>query len=194
MKKTSAPDTAADRLQRLQAENEALRQENNRLKDEMLRLISRNLDLSDKLEENMELRRRVDVARELIEGNMEWQRNADMKDDGQLMAIIEMRVEHERLHLQPDFDGKQLARVVGVSYERLLRLFRRQTIHRTPDAYIDNLRTITALRMLRNHPNYNIASIAEESGFNNVRTFQRRIYDISGMTPSELRALLTRDL
>ena len=45
-----------DTLQQLQAENEALRQEVNRLKDEMIRLVGRNLDLADRLEANYELR------------------------------------------------------------------------------------------------------------------------------------------
>ncbi len=183
-----------EEIERLQTENESLRQEVEQLKDEMMRLISRNLDLSERLEEDIELRRRVDVAREILDGNIERQRNADLKDDGQLMALIELRVEQEKLHQNPDFDGKALAQLIGVSYERLLRLFHRETIHRSPEAYIDNLRTLTALRLLREQPNYNIASIAEESGFNNVRTFQRRIQDIIGMTPAEYRALFTRDL
>ncbi|MBQ8989870.1 MAG: helix-turn-helix domain-containing protein [Prevotella sp.] len=183
-----------EEIQKLQTENESLRQEVERLKDEMMRLISRNLDLSERLEEDVELRRRVDVAREILDGNIERQRNADLKDDGQLMALIELRVENEGLHQNPDFDGKALAQLIGVSYERLQRLFHRETIHRSPEAYIDNLRTLTALRLLREQPNYNIASVAEEAGFNNVRTFQRRIQDVIGMTPAEYRALFTRDI
>ena len=174
-----------DELQQLQSENAALREEIGRLKDEMLRLISRNLDLSERLEEDLEQRRRVEVAREILDGNVERQRNADLKDDGQLMALIELRVEQGSLHQNPDFDGKALAQLIGVSYERLVRLFHHETIHRSPEAYIDNLRILTALRLLRSKPNYTIAVIAEESGFNNVRTFQRRIQDIVGMSPAE---------
>jgi len=183
-----------DELLRLRAENAALRQEVESLKDELVRLASHNLDLSERLEDDAELRRRVEVAKEILDGNVERQRNADLQDDGQLLALIELRVENEKLHVDPEFDGKALAKIIGVSHERLLRLFRRKTIYRTPETYIDNLRTLTALRMLRDYPNYNIASIAEDSGFNNVRTFQRRILDIIGMTPGEYRALFTRDL
>ncbi|MBP5257438.1 MAG: AraC family transcriptional regulator, partial [Prevotella sp.] len=80
-----------------------------------------------------------------------------------------------------------------VSHERLIKLFRHQTIHRTPDAYIDNLRTLYALKLLREHSNYTIAVVAEEAGFANVRTLQRRIQDAIGMTPVEYRLMLTRD-
>lgn len=78
--------------------------------------------------------------------------------------------------------------------ERLNRLFRQQTMHRTPLAYIDNLRLLNALRLLREQPNYSIASIADDSGFNHVRTMQRRILEVIGMTPADYRALFTRDM
>ena len=181
-----------DEVKRLKAEVARLQEEIFSLKGEMIRLVRRNLDLTERLEEDIELKRRVEVAREIFEGNIERQRNADLKDDGQLMALIEMRLEENRSHLNPDFDSKQLADLLGVSQERLMRLFRNKSIYRTPEAYIDNLRTLNALRLLRTKPNYNIASIAEDSGFNHVRTMQRKIMDVVGMTPAEYRALFTR--
>lgn len=190
-KTTKQPEN--NELQQLQAENAALREEISQLKDEMMRLISRNLDLTERFEDDVDLRRRVQVAREILEGNIERQRNADLQDDGQLMAIIEMRVESDMLHQDPDFDTAALARLLGVSQERLLRLFRKQTIYRTPEAYIDNIRLLAAMRMLREQPNYTIAVIAEEAGFGNVRTLQRRFQDAIGMTPVEYRLLMTRD-
>jgi len=189
----STNKTENNELQQLQAENAALREEIDQLKDEMMRLISRNLDLSERLEDDVDLRRRVEVARELLEGNIERQRNADLQDDGQLMALIELRVESDMLHQDPDFNTVSLARLLGVSQERLNRLFRRQTIYRTPEAYIDNIRLLSAMRMLRERPNYTIAVIAEEAGFGNVRTLQRRFQEAIGMTPVEYRLMMTRD-
>lgn len=189
----STNKTENNELQQLQAENAALREEIDQLKDEMMRLISRNLDLSERLEDDVDLRRRVEVARELLEGNIERQRNADLQDDGQLMALIELRVESDMLHQDPDFNTVALARLLGVSQERLNRLFRRQTIYRTPEAYIDNIRLLSAMRMLREQPNYTIAVIAEEAGFGNVRTLQRRFQEAIGMTPVEYRLMMTRD-
>jgi transcriptional regulator GlxA family with amidase domain len=181
-------------IKQLQQENAALRQEVTNLKEELIRLVSRNLDLSERLEEDVELRRRVEVARELLDGNIERQRNADLQDDGQLLAMIELKIEADRSVLTPDFDATALARLLGVSKERLNRLFRHQSIHRTPEAYIDNLRVLTALRLLREHPQWTIATISEEAGFGNVRTLQRRIQDVIGMSPVEYRLMLTRDL
>ena len=183
-----------DEIKKLQEENAFLRDEVERLKDELVRLVSRNLDLSERLEYDVELRRRTEVAREIMEGNIERQRNADLRDDGQLMALIEIRVEKDRPHLKPDFDAAALAEMLGVSMQRLVQLFRHQSIHRTPEAYIDNLRTLAALRLLREKPNYTIAVIAEEAGFSNVRTLQRRIQEAIGMSPVDYRLMLTRDI
>ena len=181
-------------VERLRADNERLAADKERLTDEMVRLISRNLDLTERLEADAELHRRTEVAREILEGNVERQRNADLQDDGQLMALIELKLEKDRPHLKPDFDTKALSELLGVSMERLNRLFRQQTMHRTPQAYIDNLRLLNALRLLREQPNYSIASIADDSGYNHVRTMQRRILEVIGMTPADYRALFTRDM
>ena len=183
-----------EEIKQLQEENAALRQEIDKLRNELIRLVSRNLDLSQRLEEDLEMRRRTEVARELLNGNIERQRNADLKDDSQLMALIELHLEQDRPHLKPDFDAAALAQLLGVSQERLNRLFRHQTIYRTPDAYIDNLRVLAALRMLREKPQWSIAAIAEESGIGNVRTLQRRVQEVVGMTPVDYRRMLTRDM
>lgn len=191
----------AENLKDLKAENEQLKAENADLKkkleytkEQFVRLMSRNLDLSDRIEGDLEFRRRVDVARELIDMNVERIRNADLRDDGQLMAIVETKVEGDRLHLDPEFDADALAKLIGVSKESLDRLFRNKSMYRTPEAYIDNLRLLTAMRLFREKPNYNIASISENAGFKHVRTMQRKLMDVLGLTPAEYRALYNRDL
>ena len=181
-------------IRQLKEKNAALKQEIERLKDEIISLIGRNLELTEQLEEGTELRRRVDIAREIFEGNIERQRNADLLDDGQLMALLELRIEKDLSYTNPEFDAAALAEKMGVSKERLNRLFHKQTIYRTPDAYIDNLRLLTAMRMLRENPQYTIAVISDEAGFANVRTMQRRFQDAIGMTPVEYRLMTTRDL
>ena len=183
----------SNELKRLQEENQLLRDEVEKLRNEMIRLIGRNLDLSEQLEFNVELRRRARIAKELLDGNIERQRNADLQDDAQLMALIELRMEQQPENLTADFCAADLARLIGVSQERLARLFRHHTIYRSADAYIDNLRVLTALRLLREKPNYTIAVVAEEAGFGNVRTLQRRVQDAIGMTPVDYRIMLTRD-
>ena len=66
---------AKSELEKLQSENAALKEEVERLKNEMMRLISHNLDLAQHLEEDVELRRRASVAREIMKVNIEHQRS-----------------------------------------------------------------------------------------------------------------------
>ena len=115
--------TREENIKQLQNENEALKKEVEHLKNEIIRLVNRNLALSERLEEDIELRRRTEVAVDILNGNIERQRNADLQDDAQLMALIELKVEAERPHLKPDFNAAALARLLGVSQERLNRLF-----------------------------------------------------------------------
>lgn len=176
-------------IKQILADNERLRADNERLQSEMIRLVGRNLELTERLEADMELQRRTEVAKQLMEENIERQRNADLQDDAQLMGLIELRVEAERPHLKADFSSADLAHLLGVSQERLNRLFRHQSIHRTPEAYIDNLRVLAALRMLREKPQWTIAAIAEECGLGNIRTLQRRVQEVIGMTPAQYRQM-----
>ena len=171
-----------------------LRNEVELLQKANLDLINRNMQLGQQMDAYYDVRRRIQILKELVIRHKELMRQADMRDDDELMALIEMRVEKDRPHLRPDFNPTALAEMLGVSMTRLYQLFRHQTIHRTPEAYIDNLRTLAALRLLREKPNYTIAVIAEEAGFSNVRTLQRRIQDAIGMSPVDYRLMLTRDL
>ena len=125
MVKTKTTDgDLTQEVKELREQNAALSQEVERLKDEIIRLVSRNLDITERLEEDTELRRRVQVAREIFEGNLERQRNADLLDDGQLMALLEIRIEEDRLYCQPDFDVAALAEKIGVSPTHLSNYLR----------------------------------------------------------------------
>ena len=86
-----------DDIKKYQDEITFLKKEVERLKDELVRMVSRNLDLSERLEWDVELRRRTQVAREIMEGHVERQRNADLQD-----AIGMSTVEY-RLMITRDF-------------------------------------------------------------------------------------------
>ena len=106
-----------EEVKQLQRENAELKAEVEQLKNELVRLVSRNLDLSEQLEFDVDLRRRTQVAREILDGNIERQRNADLQDDGQLMALIEMRLEKGRPHLKAEFETRDLAELLVISYK-----------------------------------------------------------------------------
>lgn len=79
--------TINEQIKQYQDEIALLKNEVERLKDELVCMVSRNLDLSERLEWDVDLRRRSQAAREIMEARVERQRNADLQDDGQLMAV-----------------------------------------------------------------------------------------------------------
>ena len=183
-------------LEQLRAENAALREANDGLReanavltDENHRLVSRNLALSEQLDVWHDTRMRVQLLKELLLNDRRRMARADLKDDVELLALIEARVEKEKPHLQPDFDAEALARLLGVTPLRLTRLFRHNTPHHTPEDYIDFRRVLSAMELMRQHPNYSVAAISQDAGFTSVRTFQRRMQQATGLTPVEYRLM-----
>lgn len=168
-----------------------LREDIAKLKEENTQLISRNLQMSEQLNIWYELRQRVNWLKEELEQTQRMTLKADMADDAELLAIIENRLEQEPSTVNGDFDAVQLAQLLGVSQNRLTRLFR-STTYRSADDYLDYIRLIRGLQMLREHPEYGIASVSEDAGFNSVRTFQRKCNEAVGMSPVEFRMLVDK--
>lgn len=177
-------------LEQLRAENARLGAENARLRDENQRLVSRNLALSERLDVWYDTRMRVQLLKELMLADRRRMARADQKDDLELLALIEARVEKEKPHLHPDFDAEALARLLDVTPLRLSRLFRNNTPHHTPEDYIDFRRVISAMELMRRQPNYSVAAVAQDVGFSSIRTLQRRMQQAIGMTPVEFRLLI----
>lgn len=177
-------------LEQLRAENARLGAENARLRDENQRLVSRNLALSERLDVWYDTRMRVQLLKELMLADRRRMARTDQKDDLELLALIEARVEKEKPHLRPDFDAEALARLLDVTPLRLSRLFRNNTPHHTPEDYIDFRRVISAMELMRRQPNYSVAAVAQDVGFSSIRTLQRRMQQAIGMTPVEFRLLI----
>ena len=177
-------------LEQLRAENASLRDTNALLTDENHRLVSRNLALSEQLDVWHDTRMRVQLLKELLVNDRRRMARADLKDDVELLALIEARVEKEKPHLKPDFDAEALARLLDVTPLRLSRLFRNNTPHHTPEDYIDFRRVISAMELMRRQPNYSVSAVAQDVGFSSVRTLQRRMQQAIGLTPVEFRLLI----
>jgi methylphosphotriester-DNA--protein-cysteine methyltransferase len=178
---------------RLKAENAELQQENERLDMENVRLLGRNLLMSEQLMSWYELKQRVEWLKAEMERGRRMKMQADLVDDTELLAMLEHRLEKDPHLVTADFGTAELAELMGVSQARLLRLFRNSTIFRSPDEYLENLRLMRAMQLLRDHPEYGIAAISAEAGYNSVRTLQRRISEVVGMTPVEFRMMTEKD-
>ena len=171
------------KIEQLEHEVEVLRMAN-------FDLLSHNLLLSQQINAYYDVRRRVQMLKELVIRHKELIRHADLRDDDELMALIETRLEEELPHENPDFGLKELAELIGTSQTRLIDLFRRSPIHKTVDDYLDYLRLLRSMYYIQSEPAWGIAACAQQAGFTVIRTFNRKFQDALGMTPHEFRQLL----
>jgi len=155
-----------------------------------LDLVSHNLQLSQQINAYYDVRRRIQMLKELVIRHKELIRHADLRDDDELMALIETRLEEELPHENPDFGLKELAEFIGTSQTRLIELFRRSNIHKTADDYLDYLRLLRSMFYIQSQPMWGIAACAQQAGFSVIRTFNRKFQDALGMTPHEFRQII----
>jgi AraC-like DNA-binding protein len=184
-------------------ELEWLREEVDRLREEVDRLtkmnvslaagseslMKRNMDLYRRLDSYYNVRMRVNWLKDLIRRHRKMIANADLRDDDELLAVIEARIEGDDIPLPPEFGVKDVAELVGISQGRVVELYKKKTVYHSLDKYLDFLRLMRALRLLRDHPGYSIEAVALDAGFGTVRTLNRKIQDALGVTPGEFRVM-----
>ena len=155
-------------------------------------LLTRNMQLSQQLDAYYDVRRRIQMLKELVIRHQELMRNADLRDDDELMALIEVRLEQELPHENPDFGLKELAEMMGTTQTRIVDLFRHSKQYRSLDDYLDYLRLLRSMFYLQSQPMWGIAACAQQAGFTIIRTYNRKFQDALGMTPHEFRMMITK--
>ena len=176
---------AEDQIRNLHETIEQLKTENDQL-------LSRNMQLSEQLCMWYEMRQRVNWLKAEMELDRRNLLAADLTDDAELFASIETRLEQNKSILTSDFTSVQLAELLGISQVRLSKLFR-NTTYKSADDYLDFVRLVRAMQLLREHPEYGIVAVSEDAGFKSVRTFQRHMQEAVGMTPVEFRMMVEKN-
>lgn len=174
-------------LEQLRQKVEELTAQNKHLQEANEQLIARNMMLGEKLNIYYEVRSRVQWLKELVRKHRELVAQADLRDDEELLAVIEAQLEGDNIPLPPEFSVKEVAELVGTTQSRIIDLYKKKTIYHSVDKYLDFLRLMRALRMLKDNPNYSIEAIAHDAGFNTVRTLNRKIQESLGITPGVFR-------
>lgn len=163
----------------------------NELKDTTKEIINHNLQLVKEIETYYDVRRRVYIFKELHMRELDLMRQADLRDDDELMAVIETRVEHDKLYENPDFGLKELAELVGSTQSRITELFRRLPLYKSLDDYLDYLRILGSICYLTEKRSWSVAACAQQAGFRAIRSFNRKFQDAIGMSPHEYRLLIS---
>jgi len=177
-------------IQEYKEENAPLRQRVADLEKANIELIIHNLQLGKKVDAYYDVRRRIHIYKELMARHSEFLRHADLRNDDELMAIIESRLETENNYEDPDFGVKELASLIGTSQTRILELFRKSPLYKSVEDYLDYLRILRSMYYLMSRREWNVAACAQEAGFSAIRSFNRKFQDAIGMSPNEFRRLV----
>lgn len=119
----------------------------------------------------------------------ELQRTAEMSD-ADLMAWVDLKMDELRLFTSPSFTLKEMAKALGLTQKRLIKLLKEQAHFANFNDYLTKKRLLLACELMRENPNWTIEAIAKESGFQTRRTFQEVVKTHLGMTPSQYRQTL----
>jgi len=108
-------------------------------------------------------------------------------DDEQLFRALSLKIEHEKLYLDPDFDRQTLIDLTGLSKERIGAAFSRGGKQISLPGYINVLRLEHASRLLIDQPGIDIDQVARESGFASRKYFSSKFKAHFSISPTEFR-------
>ncbi|MCD8045041.1 MAG: helix-turn-helix transcriptional regulator [Tannerellaceae bacterium] len=110
----------------------------------------------------------------------------DLPEDRLLFETLDNIVVREKLYLNPDLSREDLMKLIHVNKNRFAQILQ-QAAGSNTTTYINNKRLEYAAKLLKIHPEYTIAAIADLCGLPNVPTFNRLFKAKFGMTPTEFR-------
>lgn len=112
----------------------------------------------------------------------------EIEENTALFRKLDRIVTTEKLFTQQDFSREGLMKCIGVGKNRIIRILK-QNADTDSTEYISNKRLEYAVELLKEHPEYNIAIVAEQCGIS-VSTFNRTFKNKYKMTPNEYRHAL----
>ena len=108
-------------------------------------------------------------------------------EDSRLFVEMDMKVTRDRLFLKPGLGREDLMRLIGVDKNRFGKMMSKYSDASNTSVYINIKRVEYGAKLLFEHPEYTIATVAVECGMSNSVTFNRTFKEIYNMTPSEYR-------
>ncbi len=110
------------------------------------------------------------------------------EDDKQLFVLMDRLVERDKLFLNPNLSREDLLNLLGIDKNRFGKMMSHYSTASNASSYISAKRAEYAAELLRKHPEYTIAAIAEMCGMSNTVTLNRTFKQLYGVTPSEYRS------
>lgn len=111
------------------------------------------------------------------------------EEDGRYFKELDMKIRSERLYLDPDLTRDKILQLININKNRLSPMIQAFTGENL-NGYINGLRLEYSLKLLKENDNYTIEAVAMDSGFNNIRTYQRLFRNKYGMSPAQFKKSL----
>ncbi len=114
-------------------------------------------------------------------------------DDKQLFVLMDRLVVRDKLFLNPNLNREDLMNLLGIDKNRFGKMMSHYCSATNASSYISAKRAEYAAVLLRQHPEFTVAAIAEMCGMNNTVTLNRVFKQLFGVTPSEYRSGFSGD-
>lgn len=108
------------------------------------------------------------------------------KEEMKRFKEVDKRIMKERLFANPEFGRDDLVRLFGVDKNSLPGVLSRYA-NTNVSGYVNIKRMEYAVELMKQHPEYTLAAIAEACGIKSPATFIRNFRNTYGMSPSEFR-------
>lgn len=146
---------------------------------------------------NRRLKRLYKSALQRIEEFMEQQKeitrvNESIKDRAaeteyeKLFLQLDERIKRDKPYLDFMFGRDELAVFANLDKNKLTEVIKAGA-KVTPSKYLNQLRIVCSIELLKTKPEYSIEAIAKDSGFGTRTTFYRVFTDSFGITPKQFR-------
>ena len=109
----------------------------------------------------------------------------DSDREASLFLALDRSLEADRLYLNPDLNRDDLCNLIGVNRNTLGNILQQYSGAANSQVYINRKRIQHAIRLLHEHPEWTMRSVAETCGMRNTATFNRIFRQTYGMTPTE---------
>ena len=127
-----------------------------------------------------------------VESELEWkEEEREGKDtDEQLFFRFDWQVKEQKLYLNYQLGRDDYAQLMGVDRNRFAAIVKKFTSNNL-STYLNDLRLEHSVTLFREHPDWSINKVAEESALPRISTFYRLFKDKYGISPNSFRKTLS---
>lgn len=150
------------------------------------RMLAGLINEKDMEPEQASLKEQEELAEETDKESEGSEESEEEEQNRRIFQELNQIVVQKQLYLSPELSREDLAQIVHLNHARFARMIRECT-GTNFNGYINELRINHAIKLMKEHPNYTIRAIADESGFNSAPILYTLFKKKTGMTPYEFK-------